>query len=59
MTCGRFAGKISVNFYDRPIEQLAEPRNHESMRLVQPKVYIPSNLISLSFSGILYCSGFL
>ena len=32
VTCGRFAGKISVNFYDRPIEQLAEPRNHESMR---------------------------
>ena len=21
-----------VNFYDQPIEQLAEPRNHESMR---------------------------
>ena len=24
--------EISVNFYDQPIEQLAEPRNHESMR---------------------------
>ena len=30
VTCGRFAGKISVNFYDQPIEQLAGPRNHES-----------------------------